>query len=107
MCSAAATPCWMAIGATIGSRCPSSFSAAKSPITGGVGDSNIGGFFAPELRWAGFDHLVISGKAEKPVYLWINDGSIEIRNASHLWGIDTFETQDVIRHDHGDEEVKS
>jgi len=81
--------------------------AAKSPITGGIGDSNIGGFFAPELRLAGFDHLVISGKAERPVYLWINDGSVEVRDASHLWGKDTFETQGIIRDDNQDEEVKS
>ncbi len=80
--------------------------AARSPLTGGVGDSNIGGFFAPELRFAGFDHLVISGKAEKPVYLWINDGSIEIRDASHLWGKDTFEAQDMIRDDNADEDFK-
>jgi aldehyde:ferredoxin oxidoreductase len=58
--------------------------AAKSPLTGFVGSSNMGGFFAPELRWAGFDHLVIKGKAKKPVYLWINDGEIEIRDASNL-----------------------
>jgi aldehyde:ferredoxin oxidoreductase len=81
--------------------------AAKSPITGGIGDSNIGGFFAPELRMAGFDHLVITGKAEKPSYLWIHDGNIEILDASHLWGKDTFETQSIIRSDHGDEEIKS
>ena len=80
--------------------------AAKSPLTGGVGDSNIGGFFAPELRLAGFDHLVVSGKAEKPVYLWINDGNIEIRDAGHLWRKDTFETQDTIRDDNEDAEIK-
>ncbi len=81
--------------------------AAKSPITGAVGDSNVGGFFAPELRMAGFDHLVIKGKAEKPIYLWINDGEIEIKDASYLWGKDTFKTQTLIRSDHGDEEIKS
>ena len=81
--------------------------AAKSPITGGIGDSNIGGFFAPEMRMAGFDHLVIKGKAEKPIYLWIHDGEIEIVDASHLWGKDTFETQALIRSDHGDEEIIS
>lgn len=81
--------------------------AAKSPLTGAVGDSNIGGFFAPELRLAGFDHLVITGKADKPVYLWIQDGSIEIRNASHLWGKDTFDTQTQLRNDNNDEEIKS
>ncbi len=81
--------------------------AAKSPLTGAVGDSNIGGFFAPELRLAGFDHLVISGKAEKPVYLWINDGEIMVEDASHLWGQDTFETQTTIRKDREDDEIKS
>lgn len=81
--------------------------AAKSPITGAIGDSNIGGFFAPEMRMAGFDHLVIKGKAEKPVYLWIHDEEIEILDASHLWGKDTFETQALIRSDHKDEEIKS
>jgi len=81
--------------------------AAKSPLTGAVGDSNVGGFFGPELRLAGYDHLVISGRAEKPVYLWINDGEIQIKDASHLWGRDTFDTQTGIRSDLGDEEVKS
>jgi len=80
--------------------------AAKSPLTGAVGDSNIGGFFAPELRFAGFDHLVIAGSAKKPVYIWINDGEIKIEDASGLWGKDTFETQTAIRNDLGDEEVK-
>ncbi len=81
--------------------------AAKSPITGAIGDSNVGGFFAPEMRMAGFDHLVITGKAEKPSYLWIHDGEIEILDATHLWGQDTFKTQTLIRSDHGDEEIKS
>jgi len=81
--------------------------AAKSPLTGAVGDSNVGGFFGLELRLAGFDHLVISGKAEKPVYLWIDDGEISVKDASHLWGKDTFETQTTIRSDHDDEDIKS
>ncbi len=80
--------------------------SAKSPLTGAVGDSNMGGFFAPELRFAGFDHLAINGKADEPVYLWVNDGEIEIRKASHLWGENTFETQEIIRKDHGDPEIK-
>jgi len=81
--------------------------AAKSPLTGAVGDSNIGGFFAPELRLAGFDHLVIFGKASNPVYIWINDGEISVKDASHLWGKDTFETQTIIRSDHDDQDIKS
>jgi len=81
--------------------------AAKSPLTSAIGDSNIGGFFGLELRLAGFDHLVTSGKATKPVYLWINDGEIGVEDASHLWGKDTFETQTIIRDDHGDQDIKS
>ena len=80
--------------------------AAKSPLTGAVGDSNIGGFFAPELRFAGFDHLAIVGSAKKPVYLWISDGEIKIQDASSLWGKDTFETQTAIRTDLGDDDIK-
>lgn len=81
--------------------------AAKSPLTGAIGDSNIGGFFAPEMRMAGFDHLVITGKAEKPSYLFIHDGEIEIQDASRIWGKDTFESQSLIRSEQGDEETKS
>jgi len=80
--------------------------AAKSPLTGLLGSSNMGGFFAPELRFAGFDHLVIKGKANTPVYLWVHDGEIEIRDASHLWGKDTRETPSIIRKNHQDEEIK-
>lgn len=80
--------------------------AAKSPLTGLLGNSNMGGFFAPELRLAGFDHLLITGKAEKPVYLWIHDGRIEVRDAAYLWGKDTQETAAAIRKDLGDEEIK-
>lgn len=81
--------------------------AAKSPLTGAVGDSNIGGFFAPELRFAGFDHLIVTGKAAKPSYIWINNGEVEIRDATYLWGKDSFETQELIRSDHNDEQIKS
>ncbi len=80
--------------------------AAKSPLTGAVGDSNMGGFFAPELRLAGFDHLVVTGKAERPVYLWIHDGDVEIKDAVHLWGHDTFETQTAIQEAHQDDEIQ-
>jgi len=79
---------------------------AKSPLTNLLGSTNMGGFFAPELRFAGFDHLVIKGKAEKPVYLWIHDGEIEIRDATHLWGKDTGETPAIIRKEHQDEDIK-
>jgi aldehyde:ferredoxin oxidoreductase len=80
---------------------------ARSPLTGFIGSSNIGGFFAPELRWAGFDHLVIKGKADRPVYLWIHDGKIEICDAFHLWGEDIPTTQELIREELGDPEVQA
>ena len=80
---------------------------AKSPLTNLLGSCNMGGFFAPEMAWAGFHHLVITGKAEKPVYLWIHNGEIEIRDASHLWGKTCTETQWAIREDHDDQEIKS
>jgi len=65
--------------------------------TGGIGSSNCGGDFAPELRRAGIDHIVIKGRSEKPVYLWIHDGKVEIKDASHLWGKGVFETNDAIK----------
>lgn len=80
---------------------------AKSPLTGLLGSTNMGGFFAPELAWAGFHHLVITGKADKPVYLFIHNGNIEIRDASGLWGKTTTDTQWAIREELGDDEVKS
>jgi aldehyde:ferredoxin oxidoreductase len=80
---------------------------AKSALTGFLGSTNMGGFFAPELAWAGFHHLVIRGKAEKPVYLFIHDGEIEIRDAKDIWGKSTTEAQWAIREELGDPEVKS
>jgi len=82
-------------------------SGAKSPLTNGVGSTNMGGFFAAELCFAGFHHLLFTGKAEKPVYLFINDGEMELRDASHLWGQDTFETQKLIREELDDENIKT
>ncbi len=79
----------------------------KSPLTGYVGSANVGGFFGPEMRLSGFDHLVIKGKAEKPVYLWIHDGEIEIRDAGGLWGVDSRDTQALIRQELGDDDIQS
>ena len=80
---------------------------AKSPLTGLLGSTNMGGFFAPELAWAGFHHLVIKGKSEHPVYISINNGEIEIRDARDIWGKSVTDTQWAIRDDLADEEVKS
>ena len=80
---------------------------AKSPLTGLLGSANMGGFFAPELAWAGFHHLVIKGKAKHPVYLYVHNGKIEIREARGIWGRSATEAQWAIREDLGDQEVKS
>ena len=80
---------------------------AKSPLTNLLGSANMGGFFAPEMRWAGFDHLVIKGRADKPVYLYIHDGEIEIRDAANVWGAGVYDTQDIIRKELGDEETQT
>jgi aldehyde:ferredoxin oxidoreductase len=79
---------------------------AKSPLTGMLGSTNMGGFFAPELAWAGFHHLVIKGKAKHPVYIYIHNGEIEIREARDIWGKSVTDAQWDIREDLGDEEVK-
>lgn len=69
---------------------------AKSPISGGIGDSQSGGFFPAELKFAGFDGIVIKGKSSKPVYLAIIDGQYELRDAAHLMGKLTGEVDDII-----------
>jgi aldehyde:ferredoxin oxidoreductase len=71
--------------------------SAKSPETGHLGDSAMGGFFGPEFRFAGFDHIVLRNRSETPVYLWIHNGEIEFREASHLAAFDAVEVQDKIR----------
>lgn len=71
----------------------------KNPITNGVGSSNAGGFFASELKYAGYDHIIIKGRAANPVYLYINDGDIILFDASHLWGKTTWEADNIIKNE--------
>lgn len=78
----------------------------KSPLTGGWGDANSGGSFAVELKAAGYDGVFFSGISLKPVYLFINKGKAQLRDASNLWGKDTVETEESIRGELGDEKVK-
>jgi len=68
----------------------------KSPLTGTIACSNSGGHFGAELKFAGFDLIVIEGKSKDPVYLYIEDGKVEIRDAKHLWGKTTHEATDQI-----------
>jgi aldehyde:ferredoxin oxidoreductase len=73
----------------------------KSPLTGGWGDANSGGDFAPFLKFAGFDAVFFSGVSAKPVYLLVKEGKAELRDAAGVWGRDTCETEDVITREHG------
>ncbi len=75
--------------------------AAKSPLTGGYGDGNLGTMASPNLRKAGLDGIVIKGRAEKPSYIWINDEKVEIRDAAELWGLDSYETEKRLKKEHG------
>jgi aldehyde:ferredoxin oxidoreductase len=79
---------------------------AKSPLTGGYGEADVGGFFGGELKRCGFDAIVVSGTAPEPVYLWIHDGQAEIRPAGHLWGTTTLECQEAIREELGEQRAR-
>lgn len=71
--------------------------SGKSPMTGILGDSAAGGHFGPELKQAGYDQIIITGRSERPCYLWISDDHVEIRDASRLWGRDIWETTIAVR----------
>lgn len=70
---------------------------AKSPLSGGYGDAEAGGFFGPELKRAGFDAVIVEGRAKGPVYLWVHEGQAEIKDASKLWGLKSYDVQEAIR----------
>lgn len=78
----------------------------KSPLTGAIGSAEAGGWWGHEFKRAGFDALVIRGRASAPVYLWIKNGQVEIRPAEHLWGQLTAPTQAAIRAELGDDKVR-
>jgi len=94
------------LGGSVAPAAARCHSGAKSPLTYGVGSCNMGGFFAPELTFAGLHHLLFTGKADKPTYLWVRNGEVELRDARHIWGKDAFETQKLIREELGDQEIK-
>ena len=79
---------------------------SKSPMTDLYVKSSVGGHFAGELKFAGYDHIVFSGRSEKPVYLWIQDEMVELRDAEHLWGQDVRETDAMLKKDHGDRDIR-
>jgi len=79
---------------------------AKSPLTGGLGSSEVGGWWGHEFKRTGYDAIVIHGQAEQPVFLWIKDEMVEIRPAGHLWGKATGDVEPLIREELGDENIR-
>lgn len=80
--------------------------SAKNVATGGIATSSVGGHFGAELKFAGFDQVVVRGKAPHPVYLAIRDGAAELRDARALWGRSTWDAEEAIRRELGDERVR-
>jgi len=78
----------------------------KSPLTGYIAMANSGGFFGAELKFAGWDAIIVEGASDHPVYLYINDESVEIRDASHLWGKTSSETEKALREEIGDKKIR-
>lgn len=78
---------------------------AKSPLTNGFGEAEVGGYWGPELKKAGFDAIIIEGKAKSPIYVSIKNGNVEIRDARHIWGKTTGEAQKIIKEELDDKLV--
>jgi aldehyde:ferredoxin oxidoreductase len=79
---------------------------ARSPLVDGVGDGQAGGFFPAEMKFAGFDGVVVSGQARSPVYLWLHEGHAELRDAAHLWGRTTSEVEQVLKQELRDDRIE-
>jgi len=77
------------------------WAAFRSPLTGILGGSNLGGTLAAIMKYSGVDVLIVKGASREPVYLVVEDGSVEFRSASHLWGVDAIETEEILLKDHG------
>jgi aldehyde:ferredoxin oxidoreductase len=102
-------PLVFATGVASGTPIPGSGRSAvggKSPLTGAFGEADVGGFWSAELKRAGFDAIVVTGASETPVYLWIQDGDAEIRDAADLWGKETAEVQAAIRTELRDDKIR-
>ena len=106
-----ANPLLFATGPLTGTFAPTGgryMVVTKSPLTGAVACSNSGGYWGPALRYAGYDYLMIEGAAREPVYLWINDDTVQIRSAAHVWGKLVHDTEDRLREEtHPDARVAS
>jgi aldehyde:ferredoxin oxidoreductase len=79
----------------------------KSPLTGILGDGSGGGHFGAEVKFAGYDHIIVQGRSDEPVYLWIKDDEVVLKDARHLWGKTTWEADERIREEVGDRDAKT
>jgi aldehyde:ferredoxin oxidoreductase len=82
------------------------FSATTKSPRMTIAEGGLGGFFSPELKFAGYDHLVVRGQSRKPVYIWIDDGLVEVRDADHIWGKTTWETDKILKQELGDQNIQ-
>jgi aldehyde:ferredoxin oxidoreductase len=80
---------------------------AKSPLTGGFGEAEAGGYWGAELKRSGYDAIIVEGISPSPVYLWINDGVVEIRDAGALWGLEVADADAAIKKELGDDKVRT
>jgi aldehyde:ferredoxin oxidoreductase len=97
------------VGALVGTLTPGACRVSietKNVFNNGKGSANVGGHFGAELKFAGFDHVVISGKSEHPVYLWIKQGKAQLRDARSIWGKTTFEAEEILKRQHGTDRVR-
>ena len=97
------------VGCLVGTLAPGACRVSvdtKSVFNNGKGSANFGGHFGPELKYAGFDHVVITGRSESPVYLWIHDGNAELRDASSIWGKTTYETEEILQEELDDNKIE-
>ncbi|NPV60582.1 MAG: aldehyde ferredoxin oxidoreductase family protein [Actinobacteria bacterium] len=79
---------------------------ARSPLTGIWGEASMGGHFSPQLKRTGYDGIIVTGASDKPVYLYVTDEKAEIRDASHLWGKDNYETEELLKEEAGDKRAQ-
>lgn len=80
---------------------------ARSPLTGIWGEASMGGHISPQLKRTGYDGIIVTGASDKPVYLWVTDTGVEIRDASRLWGKDTYETEELLKGEVGDKRAQA
>lgn len=100
---------FIATGALTGTNAPTSgrfMVVTKSPLDGTLASSNSGGFWGPQLKFAGYDMVILEGKADSPVYLSIHNEQVEIKDARHLWGKNVYETTSILKDESGDDQAK-